>query len=211
MSEPVLPFDVLRSLAFLLVAAFALAAVAAAEAARYRVVSASATARLSFATPTGGETFFRGSVASSFARRGKASARGDGSVSSRGGRVLFPVRGRTIEQVVMGKRSDATSPYVETTCGDRRFPGGRGGLVFRPLSRSRLEVRWAFPHALVRLCPGPRFRPPTRRMITAVPAARLTAKRFRVVLTGTAGFRSFGDQQYTGTYRWRAVVTLARV
>ena len=200
-----------RALASFLVAASALAAASAADAARYRVVSATATAHLAFATPGGGNTFSRGTVTATFTRRGKPSARGDGSVTSRGGRVLFPLRGRSVEQVVLGERSDATSPYVETTCGDRRASGGRGGLVFRRLSRSRLEVRWAFPNAGVRLCPGPRSVAPARRMVTVLPTARLRAKRVRIVLAGTAGFRVFAGQQYTGTYRWRAVVTLARV
>ena len=201
----------LRVLASLLAAAFAMAAASAADGARYRVVGATASSRLTFATPTGGAMFLRGSVNASFARRGSAAARGDGSVSSRGGRVLFPVRGQTVERVVTGERPDATSPYVESSCGDRRFPGGRGGLVFRSISRGRLEARWAFPHALTRLCPGPRFVPPARRMIAVVPATRLSARRFRVVLSGTARFRSFGAQRFSGTYRWRAVVTLQRV
>ena len=199
----------LLSLTLLLAAAATVAPAAAAPTLRYKVTSATASVRLSFTTGTGRDTFVRGTVDVRITPT-RRTARFDGSLASRGGRVTVPVRTRVVERVVMGERSDPTAPYVEQTCADRRFASARGGLTFRRVSRGRVEARWAFPHARVQLCPGPRMNPRAieRTMIRLFPASRLSARRTTLTLSGSRSFRS---GQYRGTYRWRASVTLVRV
>ena len=197
-------------LALLAALVVASAAVAAADAAvfRYRVVSAQASATVTFASPKGGQSYASGR-ADVRLRKQFRSARPEGLLSGTSGRLRFAVAGTNTERVRVGQREDETSPYVEQACTNRRRSSAMGGLLFRPAVRSRVEVRWALPHAAPQLCPGPRraARLVASKMRRFYPASHFAAAQVRLVLTGSARFKSGA---YRGTYRWRAVVTLAR-
>jgi len=181
-----------------------------AQATSFRVVSLSASAQLTFATATrNGRTTGRADIR--IVRRGRSSAgRSDGSVGPRGGAITIPLRVTGGERAKIRERSGSTSPYVEQQCRNVTALSTLGGLRFRSLGGGRMEVRWRLPHARMRTCPGPTGTGAKLegRMRIVVPASRFAAARVRLALSGSARFRQGAT---SGTYRWRAVVTLARL
>jgi hypothetical protein len=178
---------------------------------RYRIQSVTASARFAF---TSGDinSFVNGSAVMEL--RGKSGA--VVALSSSGGRVVTAVRGGITERVRLGSRPDVTQPYVENTCGTRRAVSGQGGLLLRRSGRGRLELRWAFPQAATAFCPGPRvgaLRSVTGRMKATLAASRIGARRLVLRLSGRAAVKGFtvNGQGGTGTYSWRAAITLVRL
>ncbi len=181
-----------------------------AQATSFRVASVSASAQLTFATTTrNARTAGRADI--KIVRRGRPNTgRSHGSLGPRGGAITIPLRVTGGERAKIGERSSPTSPYVEQECRNATALSTRGGLRFRRLSRGRVDVRWRLPHARMRTCPGPTGigSKLEGRMRIVVPASRFGAARVRLALSGSARFRQGAT---SGTYRWRAVVTLARL
>ena len=201
----------LRSALVVAVVAAVLVGAGSAQAAttvKYRVVSATASVTLVFASRAEDRVVTGRSDVRVRSARTRGS-RATGSLGGRSGRVAVTVRGTNAERAVIGERSDPTSPYVEQNCGNRRRLAGTGGFALRRV-RSRVEVRWLFPHAAMRFCPGPAAvgRLLAKKMRRMLPAARFRARRLTVVVSGTSRFRTGA---YSGTYRWRGAVVLARL
>lgn len=194
---------------FLLATTLVLAG-AAGAATQYRVSAVTASARLTF--DSGDETsFVRGS--SDLQIRGRPGARV--MLGPSGGRVATKLRLRRAEQVRLGSRSDVTQPYLEDACTKRRKLTGRGGFVLRKVAPGRLQIRWAFPHAVTSFCPGPAARVTSSRasrMVATLPVARIGAKRLVLRVSGRAPLGPFtiAGKAGTGTYTWRASITLVR-
>jgi len=172
-------------------------------AARYRVLSITSSATLSFSSRSTGS---RVSGQAQVTTRGGAGA--TGSISARGGSITAALSAKRTEQATLAERAGPASPYVEQRCRDSKAFRSRGGLVFRARPRGKLEARWALPHAAMQGCPGPSTRGPVTRMIRIFPASRLGAAQLSITLSGSARFKS---GRYTGTHRWRAVVRLVRL
>lgn len=167
----------------------------------YRVVNATVNATLSF---SGGRANSQERGVASL--RGAAPIGGAGSLGARGGSVRFRVTSVTTERVRIRERANASSPYVEQTCGNLAARRNTATLTFRRVG-TRVQIRWSFPRAQLRRCPGPRVAPPVTRMVSVVPAARFRASRFTLRLTGSA---RFSGATHRGTYSWRVAVTLAQ-
>ena len=172
-------------------------------AARYRVLSITSSASLTF---SGGGDDSRVNGQAQVTARGGAGA--TGSISARGGRITAGLSAKRTEQAVLAERAGPASPYVEQRCRDSKSFRTRGGLVFRARPGGKLEARWALPHAAMKGCPGPSTRGPVTKMTHIFPASRLTAKQLSLTISGSARFKS---GRYTGTHRWRAVVRLVRL
>jgi hypothetical protein len=189
----------------------ALVLAGSAEAAtRYRVASATASARLSFDS---GDliSFARGSSELQL----HVSRRSSVSLSPSGGRVVASLAGTKTERVRLGSRSDPSQPYLEDSCGTRRAVSTRGGIVLRRAGRRRLQLRWAFPHASSSFCPGPAsavLRALEPRMTSTISATQIGARRLVLRLNGRASAKGFKVLGKTGTatYSWRATITLVR-
>jgi hypothetical protein len=168
---------------------------------QFKVVSAKATATLTFHTETADQSSISdGRVALSVSR--KAAARG-----TLPGRVLFPLKGKLTERVTTKRRASDTSPYQEQTCSKTRKLGGRGGVSLRRIG-SKVEVRWAFPQAKPRFCNGPSAGASiTSQMRRLYPASRFSGKVVSIVL---AGSRKIPSETGQLTYRWLATLRLAR-
>jgi hypothetical protein len=177
---------------------------------RYRVASLTASAKVVFDSGDV-NTFVRGSSTMQL----RATRGGIVSLSFSGGHVATAIRGQTTEQVRLGSRSDVTQPYAEEQCRHRRAVTGRGGLDLRRSARGRLQVRWALPHAAMSFCPGPRSAVPralASRMVTTIAARRIGSARLVLRLSGRAALRRLrvNGEPGTGTYTWRATITLVR-
>ncbi len=180
-----------------------------ASATGYRVVAATASARLTYAGGKGTNSRASGFADMKASLRSVRGTARHGSLSARGGSVRFAVNVSINERATVGERSEPSSPYIEQTCGNRARRRTSGGLTFKWLDSSRVQVTWAFPHARMANCPGPvsaggKLQPLMARVF---PAARFQARRVTLTL---AGVRKFSEGRYKGTYRWRTAVTLAR-
>jgi len=168
---------------------------------RFKVVSAKATATLTFHTVTQDEN------AISDGRIGLVvtpKANGAGTLP---GRVVFRLKGKLTERVTTKRRASDTSPYQEQTCGNTRKLAGRGGVTLRRIG-SKVEVRWAFPQAKPRFCSGPTAGASiTSKMRQLYPATRFGGRTVTIVL---AGSRKTQSGTNTLGYRWRATLRLAR-
>jgi len=168
---------------------------------RFRVVSASATAVLTFHTETVDQSEIAdGKVSLVAVRKGS----GTGSLP---GRALVRLKGHVSERVKSRRRSSDTSPYQEQTCANVRKIGGRGGVTLRRIG-SKVEARWAFPQARVSFCHGPGAGSNVTSLMKKVyPASRFARKTVILVLAGSKTTKS---ETATVTYRWHATVKLAR-
>lgn len=204
-----MPRGLLRAIATVLLALGVLLSAQAAPArdertaARYRVLSITSSATLSF---SGGSANSRVSGRAQLTSRSGGGA--TGSISARGGRITAALSAKRTEQATLAERAGPASPYVEQRCRDSKSFRARGGLVFRARPGGKLEARWALPHAAMQGCPGPSTRGPVTKMIRILPASRLNARQLSITISGSARFKS---GRYTGTHRWRAVVRLARL
>jgi hypothetical protein len=136
-------------------------------------------------------------------------ARSRGSLTAAGGRITVLLRLKQTERATLGERAGPTDPYVERKCADTRSRTATGGVVLKRLAGGRVQVRWAFPHAVAMICPGPvdvgtRLE---KRMTRIYSASRLAVKRPTITLSGTMPFE---QSVFSGTYRWRATLVLTR-
>ncbi|MBA3366514.1 MAG: hypothetical protein H0U03_12165 [Actinobacteria bacterium] len=196
-------------LLLLLTVPVAASADVSASATSYHAVAATASARLTYGGGNGTNSRASGFAEVRTSLRAVARRRSHGSLSVRGGNVRFPVTLTANERATIGERSGPSSPYVEQVCRDRSKRSSTGGLTLKRLSGARVQVIWAFPHARMTACPGPRRAGGKLqgRMSRVLPASRFQAGRVVVTLAGTA---RFVEGRYRGTYRWRATVTLVR-
>jgi hypothetical protein len=165
----------------------------------FKVVSAKATATLTFHTETT-TTVSDGRVGLAVQRK----AAGQGSVP---GRVLFPLKGKLSEKVKTTRGESGSPEYQEKTCANTKKVAGRGGVTLRRVG-SKVEVRWAFPQAKPSFCRGPSAgKSVTTLMKKLYPASRFSAKSLTVVLGGS---KSVDSGTTTLTYRWSASITLSR-
>jgi hypothetical protein len=172
---------------------------------RYEVVAATATAQITF---SGGSSASQASGTATL-KATRSGARGGGSLGDRGGSVRFGVRAASSERVKLREREGPTSPYVEQECRDSATRSASGGLTLQRLPGGRIRVAWAFPHAALKSCPGPRSvgSKLQGKMSRIFPASRFAAARLTLTLAGSA---SFSRAPYRGVYRWRASVRLLR-
>lgn len=178
----------------------------------YEVVAASSTAHLGYSGATSQVQRAVAGAADSSAHSLKPQrhrATQHVSLTSGGGRVIVRLATKRSERATLSQRSAPTQPYVEQTCRDSAKGTSSGGLLLTRLSGGRIQVRWAFPHAIALTCPGPSGvgKRLTSKMVRIYPASRFTAGRITLSLFGSARFR---QGAYTGSYRWRASVTLSR-
>lgn len=167
--------------------------------ARFRVVSAKATATLTFHTETADlSSISNGKVTLTVTPR----SQGGGTVP---GRVLFPLKGTLSERVRTRRRASDTSPYQEQTCANTRKIAGRGGLTFRR-SGSKTAARWAFPQARPRFCRGPGLGSITAAMRKLVATSLFQRRAVTITIAGSKKIQREGTSL---TYRWRASVKLA--
>lgn len=167
---------------------------------RYKVVSATATATLTFNAATADSL-----SSGQFRLVAHRKRVGTGQVP---GRIVFPLRGKLVEHVKTKTRNAPTDPYEESACSKTRKLGGRGGIVLRRAG-SRIEVRWAFPQAKPRFCRGPAASKSIRReMKRLYPAKLFKRKAATVVIRGS---ESVSDPRTRLTYKWRATLKLRRL
>lgn len=201
------PLTILLALALFAVGAASGAADRSAT--TYRAVGASATARLTY-TLAGANSRSTGYVDQKAVLARPIAGRSHGALLARGGSVRFPVTITTTERATVSERSSPTAPYVEQRCGNTARRKATGGLTFKRLGATRVQVSWAFPHPRTRACPGPGATPAAVRgkAVRVFPAGRFNAARVTLILSGSARFRQGST---TGSYRWQATVTLGRV
>lgn len=166
----------------------------------FKVVSAKATATLTFRTETTDQVS-NGTIGLTV----QPKATGQGSLP---GSVAFPLKGTLSERVKTKRRASPTSEYQERTCSNSRRVAGRGGVTLRRVG-PLVEVRWAFPQAKPSFCRGPSAgKNVTAAMKHLYPATRFDARTVTVLLTGSSKTQS---GRTTLTYRWRATVKLSRI
>lgn len=191
------------SLAFVLSAAALLTMAAGAARSKtlhFSVVSATASAKLTFHTANKSADETSDGTVRLLA---SAKTRATGSVP---GHISFPLKGSVKERVTTKQRVSTTSPYQET-CSNVRKLARRGGLTLRRVG-SKISVRWAFPQANPRFCSGPKATSNvTSRMKRVYTSKALSGKHVTIVLSGSA---KIPGESSSLTYRWHAVVKLAR-
>jgi hypothetical protein len=171
---------------------------------RFKVVSAKATATLTFHTSTASvseASISDGKVALSAA----LASTGSGSLP---GKATARIKGTITERVKTQQRTSETSPYEEQECSKIRKVSGTGGVTLRRVG-SKVEVRWAFPQAKPSFCQGPSAsRSITSTMKRLYPASLFNRKAVTLVLSGSKKSALGTDSSLT--YRWRATVKLKR-
>jgi hypothetical protein len=182
------------------------AGAARAKTLHFKVVSANVSATLTFQIlePRHDQTT-DGSIVLTATPKGK----GVGSIP---GKVTFGLKGDLSETVTIHHEVSSTSPYEET-CANKGAVTGRGGLTLKRTG-SKVLVRWAFPQAAPSFCHGPDpVSTLTTKMKRVYSAKALSGKKVTIVLNGSAtaqGEPSEPGQTVNLTYRWHAVVKLAR-
>jgi hypothetical protein len=193
-----------RGLALAIVAAFGLAALPASASrqsiVRYKVVSAKATATLSFHKENADQSeVVDGTAALSASQKGT----GTGSLP---GQALVSLKGTLKERVKTKRTPSGASPYQET-CANSHKVTGRGGITLKRIGRS-VEAGWAFPQARLSFCRGPKAsKAITLRMKRLYAAGAFDHTRTTVVIAGSGKTR-VGTTRVV--YRWRATVKLTR-
>ena len=176
----------------------------------YKVRSATVSARLTYSGVSTDATQRTSGTAQLTARRATGlHARSKGSLTAAGGRISVLLRLKQTERATLGERAGPSDPYVERQCADTRARNATGGVLLKRLAGGRVEVRWAFPHAVAMICPGPvnvgkRLE---KRMARIYPASRFAVKHPTITLSGTTPFE---QSVFSGTYRWRATLVLTR-
>jgi hypothetical protein len=170
---------------------------------RFTVLEAKASATFTFYREDGslGDSD-TGRVALTIKRTGP----GKGKLTSTGGRVRMPIKQRVAERVRLKRHSDSGEQI--TTCEQKVTVPARGGLRFERHG-SAVTVRWAFPQAELRFCPGPKLvLSLTEPMTRKYPVSRFRKSSTTVTLEGSSAVER---EHLSGAYRWRARVKLARV
>lgn len=184
---------------FALAAAFP-AASSSAKKPRFKVVSAKATATLTFRLETT-EAESKGTI-TLVALRKKV---GRGNLP---GRLLFPLKGTIGERVETRQLIPGTPEYQESNCAKTKKVAGRGGVTLVRIG-AEVEVRWAFPQAKPSFCPGPTVDGTvTGVMSQKYPATQFKKKNVTVVMSGANNFKS---ARLTYSYVWTATLRLRRV
>jgi hypothetical protein len=166
----------------------------------FKVVSATASAKLTFHTANKSADETSDGTVLLIA---SAKTRAKGSIP---GHISFPLKGHVKERVTTKQRVSTTSPYQET-CSNIRKLAGRGGLKLTRVG-SKVNVRWAFPQANPSFCHGPKVTSNvTSRMKRAYTSKALSGKHVTIVLSGSA---KVPGESSSLTYRWHAVVKLSR-
>ncbi len=177
----------------------------------YRVVAVSASARLTYTGRSADFSERTSGTADLSARKARTKQPALVTIPASGsGRLAVKLSVKLSERATISQRSAPTQPYVEQRCSNSTSRAVPGGIVLRRLSRGQVEARWAFRHAAFAVCPGPvgigkRL---VGAMKRAIPASSLTGARVTFSLSGTTPFH---QGFYTGSYRWRATLTLSRV
>ena len=166
----------------------------------FNVVSAKATATLSFHSANSDQSAqTNGTVTLTASKKGS----GTGSLP---GRALAALQGTLKERVKTKRTPSDSSPYQET-CANSHKVGGKGGVTLRRLG-NKVQAGWAFPQANTSFCRGPKVgKSVTAKMKRVYSATTFDKKRVTLVLRGTSTSRS---GSFTLTYRWSATVTLAK-
>jgi hypothetical protein len=192
-----------RLLALVMLLAVAVAFPAASSSAkkpRFKVVSARATAKLTYRLET--TTSVSNGTVDLLATRRKV---GRGFLP---GRLLFPIKGSVKETAQIKQLIPGTPEYQELNCGKTRKVKGRGGVTLTRVGTD-VEVRWAFPQAKATFCQGPTLdKTVTDEMKKTFPAAQFKKKKVTVVLEGENTFKS---ARLSFTYTWQATLRLSRV
>jgi len=166
---------------------------------RFNVVSAKATATLTFKSSNSAQSAqTNGSVTLTATKKSS----GKGTLP---GRALAALKGTLKERVKTRRTPSDSSPYQET-CANSHKIGGKGGVTLRRVG-GRVEARWAFPQANASFCRGPKVaKSTTAKMKRTYSASIFNRNRVTIVLSGKSTSRSGSS---TLTYRWNAKVTLA--
>src|SRR6266540_548221 len=126
----------------------------------------------------------------------KRSGRGKGKLTSTGGGVRMPIKQRVAEHVRVKRHSDSGEQI--TTCMQKVMVPAKGGLKFERHG-SRVTVRWAFPQAELRFCPGPKLALRlTKEMTGKYPVNHFRQSPTTLTLTGSSGIDRLHLQ---GAYR----------
>jgi hypothetical protein len=167
---------------------------------RYKVVSAKATATLSFHTENADQSEVAdGTAVLSATQKGA----GAGSLP---GRALVNLKGLLKERVKTKRTPSGASPYQET-CAKSHKVGSKGGIALKRIGRS-VEAVWAFPQAKLSFCRGPKVsKAITLRMKRLYSAAAFNRTHTTIVIAGS-GTTQVGTTKIV--YRWRATVVLTR-
>ena len=166
---------------------------------RFKVVSGTASATLTFDTAnTSSDETTDGKIVLT------ARSKGSGAASLPGS-ARFAIKGQVRERVTIHHEISSTSPYQET-CSQVRKVAGRGGVMLRRIGK-KVEVRWAFPQAKPSFCQGPTGAGLAAKMKKLYSSKVFIRKRVTLVLNGSA---KIPGESSSITYRWRAVVKLKR-
>jgi hypothetical protein len=167
---------------------------------RFKIMSGSATATLTFDTANAqNDETTDGRIALTAKSNGRGSAAVPGSAK-------FAISSRLSERVTIHHDVSGTSPYEES-CTNVRKVAGRGGVTLKRRGKA-IEVRWAFPQAKPSFCQGPNAASGLlTRMKRVYPSKVFNGKRVTLVLNGSA---KVPGESSSATYRWHAVVKLKR-
>ena len=167
----------------------------------FRVTSATASATLTFhSADTAADETTDGKIVLKASPKSRATA-------SVPGRASFALKGTVNERVITRRQVSSTSPYQET-CANTRKVAGKGGVTLRRVG-TKIQAKWAFPQATPSFCDGPKAGASILKKMTKTISAKVfNSAHPTVVLSGSA--KSTADADTTLTYRWRAVVKLAR-
>jgi len=165
----------------------------------FNVVSAKATATLTFQSSNSAQSAqTKGSVTLTASKKGS----GTGTLP---GRALAALKGTLKERVKTKRTPSDSSPYQET-CANAHKVGGKGGVTLRRIGGA-VEARWAFPQAKASFCRAPKVaKSIMAKMKRTYPASTFDRNPVTIVLSGRSTSRSGST---TLTYRWNAKVTLA--
>jgi hypothetical protein len=166
----------------------------------YKIVSAQASATLTFHTQNSDETELSDGTV-----RLAASSKGAGTATVPG-RALVGLKGTVKERVKTTRAPSGASPYQET-CSNARKLSGKGGLTLRQTG-SKVQATWAFPQAKASFCRGPS---PSKAIIGKMKrlysASAFNRGKVTLVVAGS-GKSQAGTKRVA--YRWQATVKLSR-
>jgi hypothetical protein len=167
---------------------------------RFKVVSGTASATLTFDTAN---TVSDETTDGRIVLTARSKGRGTASIP---GRARFAIKGRLSERVTTHHDVSSTSPYEEK-CANVRKVAGRGGVTLKRVGK-KVEVRWAFPQAKPSFCQGPNAASGLAGLMKRMYSAKAFVRnRVTLVLNGSA---KVPGESSSAVYRWHAVVKLKR-